>query len=58
MRPVALVGTFIEADAVGSRGGTDSPRFVVGVELEATDEIRRLVIESIKRICGRAVDGS
>jgi hypothetical protein len=45
MRPVTVVGSLIEADAVRARCGPYTAGFLVGVKLEIADEIAGLVVE-------------
>ena len=55
MRPVALIRTLVEADAVRAGSGTSSSRLFVCIEVEAADE-GGVVVEAGECIVGWLVE--
>lgn len=48
---MALIGRLVEAHAVSSRSGAKSSGLIIGVEMQATDEVRLIikVLEMVAR---------
>jgi len=58
MRPVAVVRCFVESNAIGTRRRSYTTWLFISVELEAANQIARLIVEVGKMLGCRLLQGN